>query len=135
MSKRMCLFILALAVMLAAGCGMSLPEGMKQDQLNAQAETVMNLINSRDYAGVYDMMRADVQGMTSPEQLQQLLDPVLDELGALTEISGMASTGQKAEDTEEKYALVVVACKYENGRQSYNLAFDADLKLIGLYAK
>ena len=117
------------------GCGFRLPENMEEAELDAAAENVIALINADDYGAVYNLLREDVREQVSVEYLQAELDPVMEEFGAFLKIKDSAAASATDEDSGEQYVVVMVVCSYENGKAKFNLTYDLDMQLIGLYVK
>ena len=114
-----------LAVLLLAGCGTRpLPSGMEEAAV------------ARDYQGVVDAFRPDIAeelGVTA-DTIQSEMDKV-SEAGPYVETIKRMAVGGKNKDYGEDYAVAVIYCEHEEKNIAYQLSFDTNLNLIGIYAE
>lgn len=137
MTKKITLLAAALGLVAAllAGCNqvLPLPAGMDADVIIAEAKEAVASLNDRDYAALNAYFTdADL----SEADWAEGFDPLLDELGAFEDYAETATTGYSEEDSEGnviEYGLVLLTCKYENGRKVYQVTFDIESRLVGFH--
>lgn len=134
--KKVLIFFLALCLMFGlSGCGASLPDSFEEESVLNAAKATVEKINALDYEGVTGELREDLKEAITSQQLEEAWGARLEELGEFEEIRDSALKGTKDQSTGEEYAVVVLACAYENGTAIYTLSYDQDLALVGLYMK
>lgn len=126
---------LVLVLLTLAGCkGNPLPEGMDEAELLDQGREIVALLNEGDWQEVYDRMRSDGRESTSPEEIEEYMQSLLDTVGAYVKESDSMLTGQELEDSGEEYGTVVLYCKHEKKSVMYRIAFSTDMELMGFAA-
>lgn len=134
MKKLFSLAALLLTVLLLAACGPTpLPDGVTQEALTQKATDVMDLLNAQDYEALTLQFKEEYQPQLTEESWHEAMDASFSEMGAFTEYKNIQTMGQKAQDSDEVYAVAVVLCSYENGEMTFTLTFESDLTLIGLF--
>ena len=104
-----------LAVLLLAGCGTRpLPSGMEEEAVGQAGQEI-------------------VEGVTA-DTIQSEMDKV-SEAGPYVETIKRMAVGGKNKDYGEDYAVAVIYCEHEEKNIAYQLSFDTDLNLIGIYAE
>lgn len=122
---------LCLLALLLAACGAApLPEGMDAEALKDRSLAIVDLANARDYEALAAEFRADLQTDGLAENLAAI-NPYLDEAGAFVEVKTVQTAGYTQNDVES--ALCVVSCKYENKTLNFQIIFDLDSELTGLF--
>ena len=129
------LLVLALSFGLFACGGSSLPEGFVQDDVGTSAEEVVGLATMGDYDSIVALMRTDLQGIITADQLREGWAATYEKAGAFVGITNTTFSGTKDKTTGEEYAVVQVLAKHANANLIYTLSFDKDLALVGLYLK
>ena len=131
------LLLAALLLVLCAcgGKGNPLPEGMDETALLDAGRAVVTQLNSGDWQGIYDKLRADGRETTTPEDIQAVVEPILDKAGTLQRETDALATGQTLESTGEEYGTAVFYYKHEKKSVSYRIAFSTDMELMGLEVK
>jgi hypothetical protein len=127
------LALLALLLLLTA-CSQqkasSLPEGMEQDAVLTQGRQVVSLLNQEDWQEVYDLLRADVRESTSPEDIQNYMQAILEANGPYMRESGTLTTAATL-DSGEQTAVAVFYCKHLKHDVRYRVSFSTDMELTG----
>lgn len=129
------LLVLALSFGLFACGGSSLPEGFVQDDVGTSAEEVVGLATMGDYDSIVGLMRADMQGTITADQLREGWASIYEKAGAFVSVTKTTFSGTTDKTTGEEYAVAQVSVKHENANLVYTLSFDKDLALVGLYLK
>ncbi|MEA4869297.1 MAG: DUF3887 domain-containing protein [Christensenella sp.] len=129
------LLALALSVGLFACAGKPLPAGFDADEVGTSAEEVVGLATMGDYDSVVSLLRSDLQGTITADQLKEGWAPIYEKAGAFDSITKTTFSGTKDSTTGEEYAVAQVLVKHENASLLYTLSFDQDLALVGLYLK
>jgi hypothetical protein len=84
---------------------------------------------------VIDMMREDVQAMLPVETLQEVAEAKFAAVGSFEKYAQVVITDTTDPKTSEVYAVVIVVVEYTDGKGTYTLTFDKDLRCVGLYIK
>ena len=126
-----------LAVLLLAGCGTRpLPSGMEEEAVGQAGQEIVEMLVAQDYQGVAGAFRPDIAeelGVTA-DMIKAEMDKV-SEAGPYVETISRMAVGGKNKDYGEDYAVAVVYCEHEEKNIAYQLSFDTDLNLIGIYAE
>lgn len=134
MKKR----IISLLCALVLGLGLCacentpLPEGFDQDEVLAQAEQVVDLMEARDYERVSAMFSEELLAELDAEALEAAADEFMVSLGDFVKVATRQVMGQK-DDILGDYAVVIIVCEYANDSASYTVSIDSDGKVCGLY--
>lgn len=135
MAKRWKLLLAACLLLFLSGCsGSPLPEGMEEEQVLNRGREIVQQLNDGQWQDIYDAMRSDGQETTSPEGIQTYMEEVLAEAGAYQRETDQMATGQKLQETGEKYATAVFYTKHEKEDILYRIAFSTSMELIGFQA-
>ncbi len=131
---------MVLAVMIAAllltGCGgakIPLAEVFQQEQLEQQAMQIVEWLNAEEYERVYETFREDMKEVLPTEELKSACDETYGSAGAFVQVNGTEVNGQKIEG--EDYAVVMVKAQYEKQYVTFQVGYDANMEVIGLYMK
>ena len=127
--------LLALLVFLGACSSNSVPEGFDEEQLTNQAKQIIEYLQDAQYAEVLDLMREDVREMLPLETLKDVAETKYADVGSFEKYSQVAITDTKDPASSEVYAVVIVVVEYTEGKGTYTLTFDKDLRCVGLYIK
>lgn len=132
-------FVSAIAVILllslTACSSNKLADIYNEDEVIAEAKSVVEIINKLDYDADVALLREDLQGQLTADQLKRAWGTQLDAAGAFKDYKSVVTYGQKSKSTDEDYAVCVLVCTYENATLAYTLSFDKDLALVGMYMK
>ena len=124
------------AVLLLTGCGgakIPLAEVFQQEQLEQQTVQIVEWLNAEEYEQVYDTFREDMKEALPTEELKSACDETYGSGGAFLQITGTEVNGQKIEG--EDYAVVMVKAQYEKQNVTFQVGYDANMEVIGLYMK
>ena len=127
--------LLALFVFLGACSSNSVPEGFDEEELTLQAKQIVVYLQDAQYTEVLDLMREDVREMLPLETLKDVAETKYADVGSFEKYSQVAITDTKDPTTSEVYAVVIVVAEYTEGKGTYTLTFDKDLRCVGLYIK
>ena len=119
-----------LCLLLLSGCsrGNPLPEGMEEDALLQEGWAVVDQMIDGEYQAVADQFREDVE--VSAEALEELLTSVTADAGDYVQHEDGMVTGQESHG--EEYGVAVLLCEYRKDTILFRVAFDPDMKLIGM---
>lgn len=132
------LTLLPLCLLLALLCACSagkLADAFDEETVKDAAKETVQTINTRNYDAVISLLREDLQDQVTADQLRDAWDKSLSADGAFVEYTSVSVAGTRDKNTDEDYAVAVLACNYENGSQTFTLSFDTDYALVGLYMK
>ncbi len=125
-----------LTVVWLAGCGnqtMPLAEVFRQEQLEQQTIQIVDWLNAGEYEQVYETFREDMKQALPVEELRSACDETYGDAGSFTQIDSTTVSGQEIE--EEDYAVVMVKVQYEKQIVTFQVGYDADMQVVGLYMK
>lgn len=134
-SVKLGVFIILLMVLLT-GCGnqtMPLAEVFQQEQIEQQTIQIVDWLNAGEYEQVYGTFREDMKQALPVEELRSACTETYGDAGAFTQINSTVVSGQKIE--EEDYAVVMVKVQYEKQIVTFQVGYDADMQVVGLYMK
>lgn len=128
--------LLALCLCLT-GCSKSeLPEGLEEAAVEAKGKEVIELIAAGDYEKVMtDYAGEDLNAQVTAEQLREALQESMTKLGALKEYKKFVTGGASDKESGEEYGVTMITVKYEEGKATFTLSFDLDMKLEGIYVR
>lgn len=120
------------------GCGSSkLAENYDKDTIYEKAQEVIMLANEGKYDEITAL--AELPKDTTAEDFAKLVEegwnPILKDKGNFVEITQHEIAGQHDKKTNQDYAVIAVAVKYEEGICVYTLYYNEDYELVGLYLK
>ena len=136
MKKALCLSLSLLFVLLLfAACGgassSSAAVSIDNDAFTAKAESVLDVLNARDYDGVTALFREDLQGAVPASFWEEQIGPVLDTYGAFKEYTS-AEVIPHTDKTYGQLYLVAVVSEYENHTVTWQVVLDPDENLAGI---
>lgn len=132
---RILITILLISVILSACTSTKLADIFDEDSVIDRAKEIVELLNAYDFETVNAQLRDDLQDQLTITQLQDALEDKLVNAGAFIEYQSSAAVGQTSKSTGEDYATVVLVGKYENATIVFTITMDANLDIVGLYAK
>ena len=137
MKKRICAGIAGIMVMLMlAGCGTTtapLADVFQQEQLEQQTVQIVTWLNAGEYEQVYDTFREDMKQALPVEELQAACMDTYGSAGSFVQIGNTVVNGQRIE--EEDYAVVMVKAQYQKQTVTFQVGYDAEMQVVGLYMK
>lgn len=137
MRKRIIAGIAVLMVMLMlAGCGSTtvpLADVFGQEQLEQQTLQIVEWLNAGEYEQVYETFREDMKQALPVEELQTACADTYGSAGDFVQVGNTVVNGQKIE--EEDYAVVMVKAQYEKQTVTFQVGYDANMQVVGLYMK
>lgn len=125
-----------LLMVLLTGCGnqtMPLAEAFQQEQLEQQTIQIVDWLNAGEYEQVYGTFREDMKQALPVEELQSACAETYGDAGAFTQVNSTVVSGQEIEG--EDYAVVMVKVQYEKQIVTFQVGYDADMQVVGLYMK
>lgn len=137
MKKRMTLGIAAaMLAILLTGCGtgkLPLADMFQQEQLEQQTLQIVNWLNEEAYEQVYETFREDMKQVLPIEELESACAETYGDGGDFVQIDSSEVSGQEIEG--EDYAIVMVKAQYERQIVTFQVGYDVDMQVIGLYMK
>lgn len=102
-------------------------EVFHEDEVKAQAENIIGLLNAEDFDSLQDLVVTDMQEIMNKERMDEGKARISEDWGNFVSIE----TIQDAEIIQRgaHIAVVYVTAKYENIEAHYTLAFNEDMKL------
>jgi len=125
-----------MTALLLSGCGGSkipLAEVFQQEELEQQTAQIVEWLNAEEYEQVYETFREDMKEVLPPEELKSACDETYGNGGAFVQITGTEVNGQKIEGQD--YAVVMVKAQYEKQTVTFQVGYDANMEVVGLYMK
>ncbi|NLI54312.1 MAG: DUF3887 domain-containing protein [Clostridiales bacterium] len=136
MNRWICAALTLLLGLGLLGCSAKpLPDGFDADEVIKKAAEIVQLSTDGDYDAVIAMLRDDLKGAVTADQLRDGWAPVYEKAGAFTSITKTVLSGTADQSTGETYAVAQVLVKHASASLVYTLSFDKDLALVGLYLK
>ena len=102
-------------------------EVFNEDDVKAQAENIIDLLNAEDFDSLQNLVVTDMQEIMNKERMDEGKARISEDWGNFVSIETM----QDAEIIQRgaHIAVVYVTAKYENIEAHYTLAFNEDMKL------
>lgn len=125
-----------MTALLLSGCGGSkipLAEVFQQEELEQQTAQIVEWLNAEEYEQVYETFRGDMKEVLPAEELKSACDETYGNGGAFVQITGSEVNGQKIEGQD--YAVVMVKAQYEKQTVTFQVGYDANMEVVGLYMK
>ncbi|MDE7223530.1 MAG: DUF3887 domain-containing protein [Acetatifactor sp.] len=137
MKKRIISGIAVLiAIFALTGCGtttMPLADVFQQEQLEQQTLQILEWLNAEEYEQVYETFREDMKQALPVEELQTACEDTYGGAGAFVQFGNTVDNGQRIE--EEDYAVVMVKAQYEEQTVTFQVGYDSEMQVVGLYMK
>lgn len=102
-------------------------EVFNEDEVKAQAENIIGLLNAEDFDSLQDLVVTDMQEIMNKERMDEGKARISDDWGNFVSIETMQDT--EIIQRGAHIAVVYVTAKYENIEAHYTLAFNEDMKL------
>ncbi len=126
------MLVIAMATVLAmiTGCkGKPLPEGMDEDALFVAGKDVVLLLVGSEFETVHEMLREDVRGNISVDEIRATVSSQLDGAGVYKQIEDHMATGQVIDGV--RYGVSVLYCEFSEEDVLVRVSFDQDWNLVG----
>ncbi|MFG6357325.1 MAG: DUF3887 domain-containing protein [Acetatifactor sp.] len=136
MKKKIAMGLAVMITALLTGCGnptMPLAEVFSQEQLEQQTKQIVEWLNAEEYEQVYETFREDMKEVLPTEELKAACEETYGNGGAFAQINDTEVSGQKIEG--EDYAVVRVKAQYEKQIVTFQVGYDANMEVVGLYMK
>ncbi len=137
MSKRMMAAgMLVMMVLCLGGCGSRttpLAEVFEQEELEQQTMQIVAWLNTEEYEKVYETFREDMQEALPVEELRTVCEETYGDAGSQVQVSNIVVNGQRIE--EEEYATVMLKVEYEQQVVTFQVGYDSQMEVVGLYMK
>lgn len=136
--QRKCIWTV-LVMVFAAFCltacsSTKLAEGFDETKVKEEAQKAVDFLIAGEYEECVAMMDANMQAALSAETLAANVEDMNGKTGAFQEYKSVAVVGQKdAEGTD--YAVAVIVADFEKGKVTYNVSFNQEMEVIGLWMK
>lgn len=121
---------------LFGGCSeYKLSDTFDQEEMESAAEQIIAYVNAEDYEALYALFSEDLQESLSVEYLEAELKPIMDQHSGFTRIRKSAVASAYDEETEQDLGVIMVACEYGRKKVRFNISFNTEMELVGLYVK
>lgn len=130
-----CILVIMLVVLMT-GCGnttVPLAEVFQQEELETRTIQIVDWLNAGEYEAVYETFREDLQQVLPVEEIESACAETYGNGGAFVQYGNTVVNGQKIE--EEDYAVVMVKAQYEKQNVTFQVGYDSEMKVVGLYMK
>lgn len=143
MKKKMLVGFICVAMLLVSGCGAGigssgskLSEKYDEATVVEEAKAVIDLVNVGDYEALEEeKWGAAMKQKVPAAEMERIVQPIIQELGAFESFEKEAITGQKDKDTEQEFAVAVILAKYEERKAQFTISFDEKMKVVGFFVK
>ena len=112
---------------------MPLAEVFSQEQLEQQTIQIVDWLNAEEYLQVYETFREDMKQVLQADELRSACVETFGGAGTFTRIDSTTVSGQKIDEGD--YAVVMVKAQYEKQIVTFQVGYDADMQVVGLYMK
>ena len=131
--KKFASAVLAVLLITAlSACGSSAFQFDKSAAIS-QAESAVEVIDTRDYDAIVKLFREDLQGQTSADSIRSAWDSQLAGAGTFVGYKSETATAIKQSGTD--YIVVVLTTEYQNSTLTYTISLDTDMNVVGMYMK
>ena len=136
MKKCICIMLLfALTAFTLSACsGTKLSETFDEGKVKEAAQTVVDCLLSGEYGECVAMMSQEMQAALTAEVMEANMAALKEQTGEFQEYKSTTVIGQKDSGGAE-YAVAVVVAAFEKGNITYNVSFDTEMRVIGLWMK
>lgn len=128
--------VMTIMVLCLAGCGSTttpLAEVFVQEQLEQQTVQIVDWLNAGEYEKVYETFREDMKEALPAEELKAACEETYGNAGSQVQVSNIVVNGQNID--EEDYATVMLKVVYENQNVTFQVGYDSNMEVVGLYMK
>lgn len=128
--------VIMMMVFWLAGCGSNttpLAEVFVQEELEQQTAQIVDWLNAGEYEKVYETFREDMKEALPVEELKAACDETYGNAGSKVQVSNIVVNGQRIE--EEEYATVLLKVEYEHQTVTFQVGYDSNMEVVGLYMK
>ena len=124
-----------MTVICMSGCSSTkLAENFDEDKVKEAAQKAVDCLIAGEYEDCAAMMSQEMQAALPPETLAASVEAVKEQTGDFQEYKSIAVVGQQDSDGTD-YAVAVLVAKFEKGNITYNVSFDIEMQIIGLWMK
>lgn len=123
---------LSMVMCLLTGCqpaSSELPEGFDEERVEEEARRSIGYFNEKDYQSILNMGCREFQEVMTEEEFAEQCDPMREKRGTFREIIKTVFYGVKDQKDGKEYGGAVLVGDYEEGRISFYITFDEDMKL------
>lgn len=115
---------------LLSGCnGKPLPEGMDEDTLFTAGKDVVLLLVGGEFETVHEMLREDLRGQISVDNIRAEVSAQLSDAGVYKQIEDHMATGEVIDGV--RYGISVLYCEFSEEDVLIRVSFDKDWNLVG----
>ena len=134
--KSICAIMIAImAAFCLTACGSAkLAEGFDEATVKAEAQKALDYLIAGEYEDCRAMMDASMQENLSAEVLAANMEAMTGNTGAFQEYKSVAVVGQKDAEGAD-YAVAVIVADFESGKLTFNVSFNGQMEIIGLWMK
>ena len=132
--KKILMLAISMTVLLLLllGCkGEPLPEGMDEDALFTAGKDVVLLLVDGEFETVHGMLREDLRGQISVDDIRAEVSLQLSDAGVYKQIEDHMATGQVVDGIS--YGISVLYCEFSEEDVLIRVSFDNDWNLVGIY--
>lgn len=123
-------------VLCLVACGSNatpLAEVFVQEELEQQTAQIVEWLNAEEYEKVYETFREDMKEALPVEELKAACEETYGNAGSQVQVSNIVVNGQRIE--EEEYATVMLKVEYEQQIVTFQVGYDSNMEVVGLYMK
>ena len=127
--------LLVLTALCLSGCGGGkLSEDFDETAVKEAAQRATDCLVAGEYEDCVAMMSQELQAALTPETLSANVEAMNQQTGDFREYKSVAVVGQKDTDGKE-CAVAVVVGSFEKCNVTYNVSFNTEMEIIGLWMK
>lgn len=136
MRKNICAVVIMIlaAFCLTACSSVKLAEGFDEAKVKEETQRALDFLIAGEYEECVAMMDADMQAALSAETLAVNVEAANEKTGAFKEYKSISVLGQKDAEGMD-CAVAVVVADFEKGTITYNVSFNQEMQIIGLWMK
>ena len=136
LKKYICILLLAvMALVCLSGCSSTkLSEDFDEGKVKEAAQKAVDCLIAGHYEDCVAMMGQEMQAALTAEALGENVESVKEKTGEFREYKSTAVIGQKDSEGADCAVAVVVAA-FEKGNLTYNISFNTEMEIIGLWMK
>lgn len=124
---------LSMVACLLTGCqsaGAELPDSFEEELVEEEALRSIDYFNEGDYQSIIEMGSKELKEAITAEEFAEQCGPMREKRGAFREIKKTVFLGGGDEKEGTEYGGAVLVGDYENGRITFHIGFDGDMKLV-----
>ena len=129
------MLLLAITALALAGCSSTkLSDSFDEAAVKEAAQKAIEYMLAGEYEACAAMMSEEMLAALPAETLAASVEAVTAQTGAFQEYKSTAVIGQKGSDGKD-YAVAVVVAAFEKGNVTYQVSFDTEMEMIGIWMK